>query len=140
MRGEVVRCGGFNVSEIVGGDRTLVVSPFDLSAVECRWEKETLRVELEGSFAELKVWAPGVEHVVLNGNVVTARREGAYLILQYGHAPFLEILSPRDSMMVLGSQQTLRVRVWNPTNRSVEGVFSMSLSEGWEEMVRSQVE
>jgi hypothetical protein len=129
---------GFNVKEIKQEDLLLVSSDFALPNLECRWGIEKISVSAPSQFGRIKIWAPGVKRVEINGQRAIFSREEAYVLLRQSSGVALEIIAPESGTIFLGMKNRIAVRVWNPTASPVEGKVSLSLAAGWKERVQSQ--
>jgi hypothetical protein len=131
---------GFNVHEVSDSGRRLLSSTSLLQTIECRWEATQLEVMADQPLAEVKLWGPAVQTLILNGKNRSFRRDGDFVVLPPSAEPFLELLSPQDSTLVAGSRNIVRVRIWNPGNLPIHGNLTLKPSGDWDALVRSQLE
>lgn len=138
--GEPKLLAGFNIKEIDHSQRLLFSSEFPLSQVECEWKGERLVVHLPSEYSRIKIWAPHVRSVEINGVHFSPQREGEYILLQGKAAPAIEYVAPHDTTLYLGKKNRLSVRVWNPTKAPIEDSVRIELSNDWKERMESQLE
>jgi hypothetical protein len=131
-------CAGFNVTEIRHGGRSLLTSDHRLQGIACHLKGRTLAVEHGGPLARVRVHLPAVDTVTVNGTPVPFRRIGDTTIVLEGASPFLEHLSPADSVVFAGGRRTIRFRVWNPGGSPISGALAIRATDDWDEHVRSQ--
>ncbi len=129
---------GFNIKEVRDGNVTLLSSPSLLSAFESRWQGTTLMLDCTENFPLIKVWAPGVKKVVLNGKEKAFRRKAEFILVSSSNHPFLELPGPAHRALFAGLTSTVGVRVWNTGRTALRGRLSVGPADGWESLVRSQ--
>lgn len=136
----VAVAASFNSKEVRSGNQLLMQSSSVLEGFEARWEGEKLFVTIQGPYTDLKLFAPGVTSVELNGTLVTVEREGDFVVVRETKGITLEILSPGDSLMFVGLPNRISARITNPSTTPVRGSLSLQLSSDWKERVESQLE
>ena len=130
---------GFNLQEVRHGSKVLFSSPFRLEKIQCTWSGATLEVIAPKEFAFVKIWAPHVSNVSLNGFQSNFKKEGDYIIVgQFTHLA-MTVTAPRDSMLFLGRVNPVTVKVWNPTEKPVAGKVTIKLSDDWKQRMQSQL-
>jgi hypothetical protein len=130
---------GFNIREMQSERGGLLTSDFPLSRIECTWSGEKLSVVLPENFSRIRVRAPGVTSLNVNGSETPVRRDGDFVLIQRQSALAIEIVKPDDSILFIGAKNHFTVRVWNPSNDPVEGRVTLTLSRDWQERVSSQL-
>ncbi|HMK39030.1 MAG TPA: heparinase II/III family protein, partial [Bacteroidota bacterium] len=134
---------GFNVTSIRNGADTLVSSPFPMESIQCDWTGRSLSIATGGRAApsRMRVRAPHVESVSVNGASVPFRRDGGdVLISESGIA--LGISSPAGTpgtALYIGMRNAVNVRVSNNGTTPVEGRVAVTLSPDWSERTQSQL-
>ncbi|MDZ7292535.1 MAG: heparinase II/III family protein [candidate division KSB1 bacterium] len=131
-----VRFSGFGVREITSAETTLLSTALPLAKIECVWQGDKIAVELPEYFGQVKIWAPNVNIVELNGKPAAFQRDGEFVLLRQ---PSGVVIAAEDSTLFLGMKNNLTVRVWNPTDRPVTGRVHLSLPRNWKERVHSQL-
>ena len=129
---------GFNIKEIQSENRVLVTADFPLSRIECRWSGEKLEVTLPENFSRVRVRAPEAAFLTVNGSETPVHRDGDFVVLERQSGIAIEIVTPSDSTVFIGTKNRLTVRVWNPSNDPVEGRVTLTLSKDWQERISSQ--
>jgi hypothetical protein len=127
---------GFGLREIKLGEMTLFSTELALSQFECVWENEKLSVMLPERFGQVKIWAPSVKTIEVNGQPFPFQRDSDFILLRQ---PSGMVISPEDSTLFLGMKNNLTIRVWNPTDPPVTGQVRLSLPRDWKERVHSQL-
>jgi hypothetical protein len=130
---------GFNLQELRHGSKVLLSSPFPLEKIQCTWNGSTLEVIAPKEFAYVKIWASHASNVSLNGVQSNFKKEGDYVIVgQFTHLA-MTVMAPRDSMLFLGRNNPITVKVWNPTEKPVEGKVTIKFSGDWKQRMQSQL-
>lgn len=130
---------GFGIQEVRDGSRVVVSSDVPLAELECRWSGQTLSLRTPEQYNRIRIYAPGIVTLEVNGASTPVQREGEYAILQRTGKVALELVAPTDSTLFVGRSNTLTARVWNSTPNALEGNVSVSLSPDWKERVNSQL-
>jgi hypothetical protein len=138
--GQLTLLCGFNLREARDGGASLISSSSLLSSVECRWKGRSLAIDCAQDFMDVRVWGPGVRSVSLNGKPVRFKRKGNFIVVSSAREPFLELISPAEQELFAGLTNRIRVRIWNPGTTPVRGKLSIAPAEGWESLVRSQLD
>lgn len=131
---------GFGVRSVRFRNRNLIESEFPLSEFEARWDGSTLSMTVPRQFVRIRVHAPGISSLEVNGSSAPIVRDGEYIVVQNEERVALEFLEPRDSTIFVGRKNRISVRVWNPTKQVISGDFSLTLPREWKEHVDSQRE
>jgi hypothetical protein len=130
---------GFGIKEVKAEEALLFASDFPLAEFECQWRKAQLSIVAASQFGRLKILAPSVKTVELNGKQISFQREGDFVLLRQADGVAIEMVSPKDSTIFLGKMNQVTIRVWNPTDRPITGGIKLSLSRDWHERVQSQL-
>jgi hypothetical protein len=130
---------GFGIKEVKLGEVTLFSSDFPLSELKCRWQDKKLSVVTLSQFSHVKIWAPEVDSVELDGKPFPFQKSGDFVRLRQRSGVAIEIVSPEDSTFFLGMKNRLTVRVWNPADHPITGRVKLALSGDWRERVHSQL-
>jgi hypothetical protein len=130
---------GFNVQQIHDGAETIMSSRIRLASLQCAWRDSILEVVIPHQFDNVRIRAPRVSRVILNGVVSAFTRTGSDVIVSQ-HTRFpITVPSPRDTVMFLGRQNSVRVAVCNPAKTSVTEKVTILLADDWRARVQSQL-
>lgn len=140
LAGNVTLVSGFGVTDISDRGTRLLQSVSRLERIECVWKGDTAHIILPSSFVGIRLRAPGIRYLYLNGSPAQFRREGAEIVFENTTDPCVEIVSPNGSPVYLGEPAGVELRIWNPTSLPVESTIRLQFSPDWRERVRSQVE
>lgn len=130
---------GFNLQELRRGSTVFLSSPFPLGKFQCTWTRGQLAVVTPEQFLQVRIKAPEVSAVTLNGTPVAFEREGEYVIVSQGRKLAMTVTSPRDSMLFAGRENMVTVKVWNPTGSPVRGKVTITLAHDWNQRLQSQL-
>jgi len=131
-----VMLSGFGLREIKSGEMTVFSTEVPLAKFECMWQDDKLLVVMPEQFGQIKIWAPAVKTVEVNGQPFPFQKDGDFIFLRQ---PSGVVISPEDSTLFLGMKNNVTVRVWNPTDRPVTGRVQLALAPDWQERVQSQL-
>lgn len=131
---------GFNVQELRRGSTVLLSSPFPLSRFQCTWSRGQLAVVTPEQFFRVRIKSPEVSAVTLNGAPAAFERDGEFLIVSQDRELAMTVMSPRDSLLFAGRENTITVKVWNPTVSPVRGKVTITLAHDWKQRLQSQLE
>ncbi|MCK5572450.1 MAG: hypothetical protein KAJ12_06800, partial [Bacteroidetes bacterium] len=87
----------------------------------------------------MKIWAPQVSSVTLNGVQTPHTREGEYIVVGQSSRIVMAVSSSNDSLLFLGKNNVVVVKVWNPTEETVKGSVKIKLAADWKERAHSQL-
>ncbi len=131
---------GFNIQEVRHKSMVIFSSPFPLEKFQCIWSGGSLDVIAPKQFNHARIWAPQAARVSLNGLHSTYKRDGDYVVVGQSNHLAMKVYAPQDSVLFLGKLSGIRVRIWNPTSKPVEGRVSIKLSNDWKQRMQSQLE
>ncbi|MGB6650378.1 MAG: sugar-binding protein [Bacteroidota bacterium] len=130
---------GFNVQELRHQSKLLLTSPLPLAEVQCKWTGTELDLTTPEQFDHMKILAPKVSSVTLNGAKTPHTREGEYIVVGQSSRIAMTVRSSNDSLLFLGKKNAVVVKVWNPTEETVEGNVRIKLAADWKERAHSQL-
>jgi len=130
---------GFNLQEVRRGSKAVISSPFPLEKFQCAWNDAVLEVIAPQAFVDVRIWAPHVSKVFLNGVQSNFKNEGDYIIVGQSTRVAMKATAPRDTMLFLGRTNPITIKVWNPTEKPVEGRVAITLSTDWQQRMKSQL-
>jgi hypothetical protein len=130
---------GFNIRELRHQSKLLFTSPIPLEEIQCKWTGATLDLITPEQFVRVRIWAPEVSSVTLNGVKTLHKREGEYILVGQSTHLAMTVSSSNDSILFLGRKNAVVVRVWNPTEETVEGAVRINLATDWKERSHSQL-
>ncbi|HEX9971719.1 MAG TPA: heparinase II/III family protein, partial [bacterium] len=130
---------GFGLTEVVLNEIYIFSSIIQLNQFECHWEKNELSITTVSDFGQVKIFAPKIENVELNGKKISFQRNGDYVILTQNPGIALNLIAPKDSVIFQGIQNKLIVQVSNYTDHPIADQIKLSLAKNWQEQVQSQL-
>ena len=136
----LVFAAGLNIKEIRTDGKTIVSSTLRLIGFECRWINSRLEVNVPDQFVRVKVYAPGISSVLVNGTSASFEKDGEYAVISRKKGLAMEFAGPADSTLFVGMENRVAVRVWNPTGEAMRASLTFRLSEDWKERVTSQLQ
>ncbi len=139
-QGKVTRLSAFNVNAVHGRDSLLLVAPLPIDRVECRWIGEVLYVESTSPLTRVRIRAPGITSVILNGQPADFTRSGESLILK--NAGVLRAIAPSaGDTLFLGMKNAITVREVAPESDldPVAQPVRITVPPDWRERTKSQL-
>jgi hypothetical protein len=130
---------GFNIQEVHDGTGTLLSSPIRLASLQCSWTDSVLNLVIPRQFDRVRVRAPRVSQVLLNGVPSAFIREGDDITVSQHTRLAMNLPAPHDTVLFLGRRNSIRVTVCNPTVSSVRGNVTLLLANDWQQRVHSQI-
>ncbi|MGH7491639.1 MAG: sugar-binding protein [bacterium] len=135
--GKPVLLSGFNLHEVKWETAILFSSTLPLGKFECSWQGEKLSITAPARFGQIRIWAPAIKSVEINGSPSLYQREGDFLLLRQNDGVAMVV---EDTTLFLGMQNQLSIRVMNPSDRPISGQVKISLPADWPEHESSQLD
>lgn len=131
---------GFGLTEVVSNEIQILNAQIPLKQFECHWKKNELSITTVNDFGQVKIFAPQIESVALNGKKISFQRDGDFLILTQNPGIALNLIAPTDSLLFQGIQNRLVVQVSNYTDQPITEPIKLNLAANWQEQVESQLD
>ncbi len=138
--GMVPFAAGFHLQEVRHGSAPLLTAASPLDRIQCRWTGETLAISAPERFGTIRVLAQSATRVTVNGTPRQFTRDGGYIVLEQHSPVAMSVASPCDTLLFLGRENRVEVKIWNHGASPLNGTVRITLANDWQQRVRSQVE
>jgi hypothetical protein len=122
-----------------GGREIILSSRIRLASLQCSWRDSLLDIIAPPQFDRVRVRAPGITRVLLNGVPSSFTRIGNDVVVTQNNRFTITLQSPRDTMIFLGRRNSVRIAVCNPTGQSVTDKVTIQLGVDWRQRMHSQL-
>lgn len=130
---------GFNIQEVHDGAEVILSSRIRLASAQWAWKDSILDVVIPQQFDQVRIRAPRVSKVVLNGVTSAFTRMGDEIIIaQHTRFP-LTLSSPHDTVIFLGRRNVVHVAVCNSTGTNVKEKVAILLAKDWKQRIHSKL-
>jgi hypothetical protein len=132
----IVSC--FNVSEIEYAGIKYFEAAKKIEKAEFIYSGDILNITIT-DFIALKILAPGINQINLNGEPAVFSRDGDYVILRQKEKVIIEYISPEDNKLFIGKENILSFRIWNLTDKPLCDNIQVMPDEKFKEIAEKQV-